>query len=241
MSGSEPNFIMTADGEAPKNADQLRRQALRLLQQGVDERGADRQFHGVPRGAPEIAERTSEPAPARAVMIGVVTMPAVFLVVVMGALALFGKPASESKGVAAIAGVETLQQPSAAQATSPSYVAARSTVARSPAIALDEDMRIADISLDGDRVALHVESPFGQQILIYDYAKGRVVAEAAIETASIEAVDSLAMLTGAPQPAPKTVAATPAVSAVEPAAEVAAPAHPAATPRTPSIKPRGSN
>jgi len=241
MSGSEPNFVMTADGEAPKSADQLRRQALKLLQQGDDAREWERRFQGAAGAAPERAERAGEPAPARAVMIGVVTMPAVFLVVVMGALALFGKPVGETKGAAAVADVETLEQPSTVQATSPSFAAARSTAASRPAIALDEDMRIADISLDGDRVALHVESPFGQEILIYDYAKGRVVAEAPIETASVEAVDSLAMLTGAPQAAPKIVAPSPTASAVETPPEVAAPSQPAATPRAPSIKPRGSN
>lgn len=237
MSGSEPNFVMMTDDQTPKNADQIRRQALELLQRGVEEQIGEDGYHSRQHFVePEQAAPTAAPAPARAFMIGVVTMPAVFLAVVMGALALFGKPAATEKTPTEIAAVETLEQPTATAATRATFASAHSSAPRM-AISLDEDMRIADISLDGDRVALHVESPMGQEILIYDYAKGRVIAEAPIETAAVEAVDSLAMLTGVPQPAPKPIAAEKPAEAKPAAAE----ADVAATPRAPTIKPRGAN
>ncbi len=202
MSRSEPNFILTPD-EAPRSVEQLRRQALRLLQQAGDGEGASAPGGAAYPGSHADDTASASPAPARAVMIGVVTMPAVFIVVVMGALALFGKPASNGVDSTRTAAVETLAQPKGSPALGATFASAKSARAGALAITLGEDMRVANISLDGDRVALHVESPMGQEIVIYDYARGEVVAETPIEMSSVETVDSLAMLTGAPQPAPK--------------------------------------
>ncbi|MFZ5617820.1 MAG: hypothetical protein ACOZAA_10940 [Pseudomonadota bacterium] len=201
MSRSAPNFVMLADEGAPASVDQLRRQALRLLNQGADHMTREHHSQSAQTRTAAPAAAPSEPPPARAVMIGVITMPAVFLVVVMVALALFGKPAARSKTEAAAAFSDTLEQPPATAATPASLAAAHSRFS-GPVISLGEDTRVVSISLDGERVAMHVESPAGQQIVIYDYEKGRIVAQAPIETASIEAVDSLSMLTGAPPQAP---------------------------------------
>lgn len=226
-SDPEPNFVMMDADEPPKSAEQLRRQALRLLQQGGDEAERDeflrraREYAG-----PQAPAAPAAPAPTRAMIFGAATVPAVFIVVVMAALALFGKPADRAGETDDTAPIASLEQPAATPATGASFASARPRP-----IALGEDMRIADISLDGDRVALHVESPMGQQILIYDYAKGRVIAEAPIETASIEAVDALAMLTGAPPPATPAAAIAPPPIA-DPAANVPA------RPQPPSMKPR---
>jgi hypothetical protein len=240
MSPSEPNFILTPDDGAPRSIEQLRRQALRLLQQsGADEA---RDESAASAAHSRIDPAPAPPAAARAVMIGVVTMPAVFIVVVMGALALFGKPATPDKASPRVAAVETLAQPGGAPAVGVSLAAAKASRAETRPIMLGEDMRVADISLDGDRVALHVESPMGEEIVIYDFARGEVVAEAPIETASVEAVDALAMLTGAPLPGSKPVAAI-----AGPAPEILATAAPIfearapATPGAPSMKPRRSN
>lgn len=235
MAPSEPNFILTPDDGALRSVDQLRRRALRLLRQTGAEEARDDGFAAAARDG--IDPAPASPAPARAVMIGVVTMPAVFIVVVMGALALFGKPAAPEKAASQTAAVETLAQPRGAVGVSLAAAKAGRTATRG--IMLGEDMRVADISLDGDRVALHVESPMGEEIVIYDFARGEVVAEAPIETASVEAVDSLAMLTGAPQPAPNPFAASApeTVAATAPVVE----ARVAATPGAPSMKPRQSN
>jgi hypothetical protein len=228
MSPSEPNFILSPDEGAPRSVEQLRRQALRLLQEsGGDDPGENHFANHAPHDRAESAP--AAPAPARAVMIGLVTMPAVFIVVVMGALALFGKPAATEAAKPQIAAVETLAQPAGVPAIGASFAAARSKISAPRGITLGEDMRVADISLDGDRVALHVESPMGEEIVIYDYARGEVVAQAPIETASVETVDSLAMLTGAPQPAPQPAEPTPVVE------------QRAAIPGAPTMKPRQTN
>lgn len=203
MPRSEPNFVVLPDMDAAAaSIEKLRRQALRLIQgaAGAEDtlrlEGPKRDYFS---GAPAAA---ASPAPARALMVGVVTMPAVFLVVVMVALALFGRPAPKTdEFVAGYEAHDRLLQPSAQPATGASYSAARSQSPQSAGIEIAEDARISGIALDGDRVALHVEGPMGQEILIYDYQKGRMIAAAPIETASLGADDSLSMLTGAP-PAP---------------------------------------
>lgn len=239
MPQSEPNFILSSD-DAPRSVEHLRRQALRLLQQTAD---ADEAFNQKAYAAAHDEPAAAAPAPTRAVMIGVVTMPAVFLVVVMGALALFGKPAATHEDATDVVNVARLEQPNGAPAIGASQIALKRERSRPLAISLGEDMRVEDISLDGDRVALHVQSPMGQEIVIYDFARGEVVAEASIETMNAEdAVDSLAMLTGTPQPVRK-VAPAPVVAVTE-IAPVATPVEETraiATPRAPTVKPRGSN
>ena len=65
-------------------------------------------------------------------------------------------------------------------------------------IALSEDSRIESVSLDGDRVAIHVESPSGAEIIIYDFIERRVIAATPIVTAALSTDVRLAYLTGAP-------------------------------------------
>jgi hypothetical protein len=98
-----------------------------------------------------------------------------------------------------------------------------------PAITLGEDRRVTSISLDGDRVALHVESPMGSEIVVYDYVDERIVAAAAIVSAAIEADDELSQLTSAPPVASLAIV----IPAAEPASETKAPA-----PNPPTIKPK---
>ena len=202
MPRSEPNFVVLPDMDAAAaGLEKLRRQALRLIQgaAGAEDtlrlEGPKRDYFS---GAPAAG---ASPAPARALMVGVVTMPAVFLVVVMVALALFGRPAPVVAAAAERAAPDRLLQPSARPATGASYSAATTQAPQSAGIPIAEDARISGIALDGDRVALHLEGPMGQQILIYDYSKGRVIAQTPIATASLQADDQLSMLTGAP-PAP---------------------------------------
>jgi hypothetical protein len=205
MARSEPNFIMMAEDSPPDEATALRRRALRLLRDPIDDpqREEFRRFE-----APRVEAAPIPPPPARALMVGLVTTPAVFIVVVLVALALFGKPAPQAESVAD----STLEQPAAPRpATRPAFAAAQG-----PAIELSEDTRVAAIALDGERIALHIESPAGQEIVVYDYAKARVIASAPIRTAALEAGDSLAMLTGAPTP--QSAAETPVAPAVKPRA-----------------------
>ncbi len=228
MARAEPNFIMMAEDEAPSPVDQLRRRALRLLQ-AADEAPGDNDRRPHLGFAAPAAMPSAQPAPARALAVGVITMPAVFIVVVMGALALFGKPASEPRGDVTAAAIATLDQPASRPATSATFASSSST----PAITLGEDRRVTSISLDGDRIALHVESPMGSEIVIYDYVKERVVAAAPIVSASLETGDHLAALTGAPPVA--------SLAIVMPASEPAIETRSGNAPNPPVIKPKSAD
>ncbi len=200
MSRTEPNFILmeTAEDESP--VEQLRRRALRLLQPDETssrDDGARREYHFAS------ASQAAAPAPARAVAVGVVTMPAVFIVVVMVALALFGKPIAHSQPAIQAAEIDRLDQPAATPALS-AIAASAPAGAVAGLIPLSEDTHVVGISLDGDRLALHVESPMGAEIVIYDFKQHRIVETAPIETAAVEADDSLAMMTGAPSIKPRS-------------------------------------
>lgn len=194
MARAEPNFIMMAEDEGESPVDHLRRRALRLLQAAEEApESPNRPYHGF---AAPAAQGPIKPAPARAFAVGVVTMPAVFIVVVMGALALFGKPASEPPLSADAAPVDTLEQPASRSATVATFASSKPP----SAISLGEDRRVREIALDGDRVAMHVESPMGSEIIVYDFVAQRVVASAPIVSASLDSQDHLAALTGAPPP-----------------------------------------
>lgn len=224
MARAEPNFILMAEEEASSPVDQLRRRALRLLQ-AADEAPNDNDRR--PRLGFAAPSAMAPPAPARALAVGVITMPAVFIVVVMGALALFGKPASEPRGDAAASAIDTLDQPASRPATSATFASSR------PAITLGEDRRVTSISLDGDRVALHVESPMGSEIVVYDYVEERIVASAPIVSASLETGDQLAALTGAPPVA--------SLAIVMPASEPAIETRSANAPNPPTVKPKSAD
>ncbi len=207
----EPNFVMVAPDSATASVERLRRQALRLLGESPDEE-ADATARAA--RAPEDGRDRGAVSPTSSMIAGVIAMPAAFLAVVFGAIALFGKPGAAP---AAAPGFEQLAQPAPARATGPTFASATND-ARG-IITLAEDARIASIALDADRIALSIESPAGREILIYDFRQGRQIGAAQIETIRTQAVDTLGMLTGPP----------PALAA--PAAE----AGPADAPR---IKPR---
>ena len=228
MGRAEPNFIMMTEDEDASPVDQLRRRALRLLQ-AADEApsGAGRAPHAA--FAAPAAVGPIKPEPARAFAVGVVTMPAVFIVVVMGALAIFGKPASGPGPEATAAKFDTLEQPASRSATAATLASAKSA----PAIMLGEDRRVTGISLDGDRIAMHVESPIGSEIVVYDYANGRVVASAPIVSAQIDTLDQLGSLTGAPPLANLAI--------VAPAAEPAIATKIADAPVPPTMKPKSAD
>lgn len=230
MSRSQPNFIMMPEGDRDRTpVDELRRRALRLLQQ-ADEKPED-DYRGRPFAFAAPAALGAAEAPhARALAVSVITMPAVFVVVVLGALALFGKPAARTEASRADA-AETLTQPARRPAAAPSL--ASTTAQGAGAITLGEDSRVAGISLDGERIALHVETPSGAEIVLYDFAQGRVISSAPIVTAFLDSEDRLASLTGAPPIANLVV--------VAPSPEEIVSASIADGPFAPRIKPRVSD
>lgn len=245
MSSGDPNFVMVpSEGPSP-SVERLRRQALRLLHQGGEQDpdadlaathpkdGETRNFDHSPASAP----------PAQSMMVGIITMPAVFFIVVLGALALFGAPAAVKPVAAAPsaqASTASLQQPAQARAAEPVFASAPS--GKPLAIALSDDQRVRSIALDGDRVALHIEGPEGQEILVYDFLQGRVIAEAPINTASLDAADVLASLTGPPPAAPKSAPAiAAAIELSDPFVSTPIAEGESVPPRAPILKPHGDN
>ncbi|WP_428406994.1 hypothetical protein [Hyphococcus sp.] len=90
----------------------------------------------------------------------ILTMPAVFLLVVAAIIAVFGKPKKEDAEIAAPAVVEeTTAAPAAA----------------SP-IALKAGESAGAIALDGDRLAVRIDGPDGVVVVIYDIAKKEEIA-----------------------------------------------------------------
>jgi hypothetical protein len=231
QNNADPNFVMVPPDRTTESVERLRRQALRLLTESQSEHPGPE-----PRRMSAAGEETNESAaraPASSMIAGVIAMPAAFLAVVFIAMTVFGKP-GEPRPSAAMgpATPDTLSQPVNARAASPTPAAA--TKSARGVISLVDDARIASIALDGDRVALNVESPAGREILIYDFREGRQIGSAQIETVSADAVDTLSMLTGPPPTAPSRPAAAPA-AAVDAAPQAETPV--AAAPR---LKPRST-
>lgn len=225
ISNTEPNFVMVPPDPATQNVERLRRQALRLLTQtdAADEGPQPVSATDTASHLRNDKEATANPAPS--MIVGILAMPAVFLAIVFVALAAFGKPGEVAS--TDVAADDKLSQPAQVRAVAPSLASAPSN--RRGAIALFDDARIQSIALDGDRVALHVESPMGREIIIFDYREGRQIAAAPIETIATEAVDTLGMLIGPP----------PAAAPNSPAPEATVEAPRIAYMRAPTLKPRG--
>lgn len=113
---------------------------------------------------------------ARNLMIVIITMPLVFLIVVMATIAIFGRPgageeaAAPSERVVAALDTPVLAQPEAAGVTRSSAVSL-SQEAATPLI-LPPGADITSMSLDGGRIALRIDSEEGGEIVIYDLETG---------------------------------------------------------------------
>jgi len=214
---------MVPPDPATESVERLRRQALRLLTETGERFDDPASQASAPRD--EAQDCAARPPGASSMIAGLIAMPAAFLAVVFIAIAIFGKPGDADPPAAGPA-PEKLAQPASLRAASPMLASATQDFLS--AIPLGEDARIASIALDGDRVALNIESPTGREIIIYDYRAGRQVGAARIETIRTAAVDTLGMLTG-----PPPAAATPLAPAEPPAAaEAPTPrALPASAPR----------
>ncbi|HBS32669.1 MAG TPA: hypothetical protein DEA40_13160 [Parvularcula sp.] len=200
-SNPDPNFVLVAPDPATASVERLRRQALRLLTESHEEAGA-----APPRpSATQGSEDESPSGAAPAVIAGFFAMPAVFLAIVFVALALFGKP-----GEAAPVRADAARFPEAAPPPSSARLPDAAPAETRGVITLPDEARIQSIALDGDRVALEIEGPAGREIVVYDLRNGRRIASAAIESLSIEASDTLSMLTGPPPAAPSAPAPEPA-------------------------------
>lgn len=95
---------------------------------------------------------------ARTLITIIVAMPVVFLAAVIGVIMVFGSPDGKKT-----------DKPAAA----PAYTAVTSD-AVAP-IALPDGAKPVGMALDGDRLALRVDGPDGETIIVYDLAEGRIL------------------------------------------------------------------
>lgn len=106
---------------------------------------------------------------ARNLMIIIVTMPLVFLIVVMATIAVFGRPGGQKTPGKDTHGRETLQ------AAAPARPANEQTggPALDPApLILAPESEITSMALDGDRLVLRVAAEEGGEIVIYNLSRG---------------------------------------------------------------------
>jgi hypothetical protein len=128
---------------------------------------------------------------ARNLLIIIVTMPLAFLIVVMGVIAVAGKPGKEEETVTAGAVRSTpaeyadvLEQP-ARQTVLPATPASLFAEDAAPLV-LPEGAKIGSMTLDGDRLAVRIDRQGGGEILIYDIARGGVIQRIRVTQADSE-------------------------------------------------------
>jgi hypothetical protein len=122
---------------------------------------------------------------SRNLLIIIVTMPVVFLVAVMAAISIVGRPGA--KEAEPVVEASVLSQP-AEFATSQNALAdaarsealaatpaAAAVAAQSAPLVLPRGATIGAMALDGDRLALRVEGENGGEIVIYDLARGATI------------------------------------------------------------------
>lgn len=108
---------------------------------------------------------------ARNLWIIILAMPAVFLVVVAAIIAVFGKPGAADRGAK---GAET-EAPAIEDVAEQTPVELLPSTIEAPAGAVP-----GAIALDGDRLAVRLDGPDGVVVVVYDLAKGEVVARVPI-------------------------------------------------------------
>ena len=111
-------------------------------------------------------------------MIIIITMPLVFLIVVMAIIGIFGKPKGGDDFAAAeeiqSAPIVSLEEP-AAPSQSVVLPVPAAAAGDQPVISLPENSEVGAISLDGDRLAVRIDGEDGATIVIYDLRLDAVV------------------------------------------------------------------
>ena len=113
-------------------------------------------------------------------LIVIVTMPFVFLVVVMAIISIFGRPddaVSDVNRVVQSIGTPngSLEEPAISETQRVVLPIAAAASGSIGGITLPVGAEAGAMSLDGDRLALRVETAGGPMIVIYDLAQNRVV------------------------------------------------------------------
>jgi len=216
MSSGESNFVLVEESADPAPSERIRRQALRLLQAGSEDYGP----YNRPSEEASDTVMAARSRPARALLVGVVTMPAVFVAVVVGAVTIFGAPARVEKTISSVQPTP-LAQPEPARSAAAELVFANAEMVGVNSIMLKPGTEVRSIALDGDRIALEIDGPDGAGVKVFDYRAGREIAFAPIVTASDDATPALVFVEPIDDAPPNKSAA------------------PVEAPPMPTLKPRG--
>lgn len=121
---------------------------------------------------------------AHNLMIIIITMPLVFLIVVMATIAIFGRPGAGKESSAAVERVvATLAQPEPVAAGTAGVVApspASLKVDPAPLI-LPPGADITAMALDGNHLALRIINKDGGEIVVYDLSTGAALSRIAVK------------------------------------------------------------
>ena len=140
----------------------------------------------------------------KSLMIAIVTMPLVFIVVVMGILAVFGKPgetpAATQSAVRSVAIDQPVSDsvsngpsnqliepalasiPGQSPSLAPSLGQAQSVGGPIPGLLAPEDSDVKTMALDGNRLAVWYENDEGRAVIVYDLTTGAIIKTAPIIT-----------------------------------------------------------
>jgi hypothetical protein len=244
MTGGDNELVLRSGdiaGEDPDARERVRRHARQMLvrlellgdekAERVDEAPG---FAARPETPPTDFPVGAEPSSPRNLIIAIVTVPIVFVAVVILSVSVFGRPNAEAAATAGspvAAAIDRIEQPSRhARAAEASFASSFE------AIETPEDSRIASLALDGDHLAMLVESPAGAQVKIYDLSRGAMAAQVPIQKRVEETADAFAPLD---QPRPRAALSpepTQTLESSSPVETAAAPTVVAA--RAPRLKPQ---
>ena len=135
-------------------------------------RGEKRDFEAVEASAGAQASGDEQGARARSVLAAFVTLPLVFLIVVMVSLAVLGKPGANGRAVAPVASApveDVLDQPPLWEGTVGAKAA--SYVTNPHSLGLAPDATISTMALDGEQLAVESRG----EIILYDLRSGVVL------------------------------------------------------------------
>lgn len=239
MTGEDNELVLRSGDIAGDDADareRVRRHAkqmlvrLELLGDEADGRSEPEPDPEPQTARPDYPGGTEQGSP-RNLIIAIVTVPIVFVAVVILSISVFGRPNAEASAggqPSVAAAIDRIEQPTrGVRAASATYASAFD------AIETPDDSRIGSLALDGDRLAMLVESPAGAEVKIYDLARGAMAARVPIEKRREAAVDAHAAL----DQARERPAAKPDSAAIAPAFEAGDAETGAFSARAPRLKP----
>jgi len=168
MAGEEELVLGREAMVAPSIAERVRERAAAMLDSAAPADGR--------AGVADFALDDEDAARRRVAMFLAIAAPLLFVAAIITAAALVGEPQADEQA-ATFAEAPLAQPTRAAVRPAAASVAASS----SAAIHAPSGAAISTLSLDGDRLAVHMTGKGAEEIVVYNIASGAVVARLAVE------------------------------------------------------------